>query len=114
MKYCFVIMISVLMMLPLVSCKKSNEGMADESLSGVYCNQDKYKAQMIITGKVLAYMPFEKFPGTLTWNDKVEGYTMEAFGICTKIQYTKNNFIVYTCDCEYADCKLKDTYTKCE
>lgn len=114
MKKNMIVLISALLMVSSLSCRKQGNGMADESLSGEYCNQDRYKAQIIITGKVLAYMPFEKFPGTLKWNDAVKGYTMEAFGICTRIECTNGNFIVYTCDCEYKDCKVKDTYTKCE
>lgn len=114
MKKYAILMISALMMLTFPSCKKSREGMADESVSGEYCSQDKHKAQIIITGRVLAYMPFEKFPGTLKWNDNIKAYAMEAFGICTKIRYANNNFIVYTCDCSYKDCKVKDTYARCE
>jgi hypothetical protein len=114
MKNTIVLLVSVLMMLSPVSCKKKVEGKkADTSASGFYC-YGKNKCDFTLQGEVLAYHCTGTRPNTLKWNDKEKGYIGETAMAKIKMLYVDYNLLVSFCNDTYSVCDKAEVYTRCK
>ncbi|MBN2159403.1 MAG: hypothetical protein JW807_08400 [Spirochaetes bacterium] len=114
MKNTIVLLVSALMMLSLVSCKKKVEGKkADATASGFYCCKEK-KCDCTIKGDALTVRCTKTKPHTFMWNEKVKGYTASTAEWVIKLLYVNNNFLVYLCNGSFSECEETEVYTRCK